>query len=79
MSDTSNHINGLGYDTLVTSTVLQHYIARHCAGTRYKLQFVLFHRTDVQRGYVATAILARLQMRTVRPISPGTYMYTHLI
>jgi hypothetical protein len=30
---------------------------------------------DVQRGYVAIAILARALMRTVRPVPPGTYMY----
>jgi hypothetical protein len=36
-------------------------------------------RTSVQRGYVATTILARVLMRTVLPVPPGTYMYAQLI
>jgi hypothetical protein len=40
----------------VTSAILQQYIARHGTCTRYYFQSVLFHRKDVHRGYVATAI-----------------------
>jgi hypothetical protein len=40
----------------VTSIVMQQYIARHCTCTRYKFRFVLFHRKDVQREYVANVI-----------------------
>jgi hypothetical protein len=32
---------------IVTSTVLQQYIAGYCTSTRYGFQSVLFHRTDV--------------------------------
>jgi hypothetical protein len=31
-------------------------VGRHCTCTRYKIQFALFYRKDVQRGHVATAI-----------------------
>jgi hypothetical protein len=45
----------------------------------FKFQFVLFHRTDVQRGYVTTTTFTRVLMDIVRPLPPGTYMYTQLI
>jgi hypothetical protein len=68
-----------GEGTSVTSTVLQQYIARHCTCTRYIFQFVLFHRTDVQCGYVSTTIFIRVLMHIVRPIPPGTLRYAQLI
>jgi hypothetical protein len=43
------------------------------------IQIRAFHRKDVQRGYVAIAILARVLMRIVLLVPPGTYRYANLI
>jgi hypothetical protein len=55
----------------VTSTVLQQYIARHCIGTRYGYQFVLFHMMDVYswvRRYCSIVMVLMLQYDQYLPV-----------
>jgi hypothetical protein len=58
-------------ELIVTSTVLQQYIARHCTSTRYGYQIVLFHRTDVcswVRRYCNIVMVLMLQYDQYRPV-----------
>ena len=55
----------------VTSTVLQQYIAVHCAGTGYGFQFVLFHKMDVYswvRRYCNIVMVLMLQYDQYLPV-----------
>jgi hypothetical protein len=57
----------------VTSTVLQHYIAGHCRGTRYGFPISAFSQDG--RILVGTSLMQYCKGAdaTVRPVPPGTY------